>query len=368
MHLGTLATRSGRDNNFNLIRLLAAAAVLVNHSFSLSTGITDDEPLARLFGISLGRLAVVVFFITSGFLVGGSLESRRDPIRFLASRALRIYPALVVVVVLTTFVAGPILSSWTPSSYFSSWDTYRYLLADATAIFGVEYRLPGVFEHTPLRLVVNGSLWTLTFELWMYALLLLAWLATAWRGPRGAFPAVVVGLVAAGTACCWQRAAVVPTSALGLLGWLGSMFFLGVAAHLFRARLPMHWTIALAAVVLLIGSMADDLSTFKAAYPLCLAYLVLFMAYETPAIAWMRRADYSYGLYLYAFVVQQILASAVPGISALTMTLLALPIALSCAVASWHLVEKPSLARLEALASRFAGAARRSWAGLAASR
>ena len=354
MYLGSAAADAGRRNNFNLIRLLAATCVLSSHSFALSTGDPANEPFAQSLSINLGSLAVVVFFITSGYLVGGSLLSRGEPSRFVVSRAARIYPALIVVSALTALVLGPLLSTSTPASYFARSGTYRYLLTNATAIFGTRFYLPGVFDHTPYRGTVNGALWTLKFELWMYAVLLVTWLATASRGHRRMFAAIVLSLVTVGTVHYWQRPELQPaaTNGLGKLGWLTPMFFLGVGAYLLRGRILMHWSIALLAGIILLASVAGGPLVFKAAYPLCLAYLVLFVVYGVPVIDWVLHADYSYGLYIYAFVVQQTLAYCIPGITAVWMTALALPISLACAALSWHLIEKPSLARVDRVAAR----------------
>jgi len=107
MLLSEAAAASGRDNNFNLVRLAAATAVVVSHSFALATGDPAAEPLWSTLGITLGGLAVVAFFMTSGYLVGGSLLSNGQPIRFAVARALRIYPGLWVALLLTVFVLGP---------------------------------------------------------------------------------------------------------------------------------------------------------------------------------------------------------------------------------------------------------------------
>jgi peptidoglycan/LPS O-acetylase OafA/YrhL len=96
----------GRDNNFNLIRFLAASAVLLSHSFPLSNGDPTTEPLRSWLGLSAGEIAVDVFFLTSGFLVAGSLLTRHSVSGFAVARALRIYPAMVVSVLLTVPVVG----------------------------------------------------------------------------------------------------------------------------------------------------------------------------------------------------------------------------------------------------------------------
>lgn len=127
----------GRDNNFNLIRLLAALAVMVSHSFALALGGGSFEPFRSSLGMSPGMIAVDVFFATSGFLVTASLLSRRNPIEFIRARGLRIFPGLLVVLALTVFVLGPVFTSLPLSTYFTEWETYRYLVKCLTLITGV---------------------------------------------------------------------------------------------------------------------------------------------------------------------------------------------------------------------------------------
>ncbi|MGH6832516.1 MAG: acyltransferase family protein [Methyloceanibacter sp.] len=63
----------GRDNNFNLIRFVAASAVLVDHCFALVAPEQAAGALIDFERLEIGRLAVDVFFIISGFLVTRSV-------------------------------------------------------------------------------------------------------------------------------------------------------------------------------------------------------------------------------------------------------------------------------------------------------
>src|SRR5438552_4064356 len=140
-----------RDNNFNLIRFRAASAVLVSHSYALSTGDPKTEPLRAWLGFSAGDIAVDVFFLTSGFLVAGSLFSRRSVFSFALARALRIYPAMLVSVALTVLIVGMWFSSSAATSFITNSDTWRYIWKNATLVFGIAYKLPGAFELAKRR-------------------------------------------------------------------------------------------------------------------------------------------------------------------------------------------------------------------------
>ncbi len=163
-----------RDNNFNLIRFIAASLVLFSHSFALSIGTGDAEPLRQTIGLTWGVIAVDIFFITSGFLITRSYLSKRSLASFILARLLRIYPALIVAMFFCAFVIGLISTSFSTKEYLASFDTYSFFFKNSTLIFGLETRLPGVFSNVPYKGAVNGSLWTLPYEIFMYSLLAIA--------------------------------------------------------------------------------------------------------------------------------------------------------------------------------------------------
>src|ERR1700752_2031253 len=112
--------RGDRHNNFDALRLVAAASVVFSHSFLIAEGTQDHEWLIWLTGNQsiLGLVGVFVFFAISGFLVTQSFEETGDPLRFMAKRALRIFPGLFVATVFSAFVLGPLVSTLDPAAYF----------------------------------------------------------------------------------------------------------------------------------------------------------------------------------------------------------------------------------------------------------
>ena len=122
----------GRDNNFNLIRFIAACMVVYEHCFSLIYASHDKEPLQTLLGFSIGEIAVDVFFFTSGFLIAGSFFRRKSTIAFFWARILRIYPALCVSLVVVTITIG--LTSTTVSiiDFFTNSQTYNFVFRKFT--------------------------------------------------------------------------------------------------------------------------------------------------------------------------------------------------------------------------------------------
>ena len=355
MRLAVLAT--GRDNNFNLIRILAALAVLCSHSFPLSrAGLAD--PLAARLGMTGGSIAVDIFFITSGFLVSSSLLARTGLLRFFLARALRVLPALWVMLLLTVFVLGLSFTTEPTNQYLSASATQVYLLKCSTLLRGVSYHLPGVFAGNPLPLAVNGSLWSLPVEVRMYILLGLLWLPLALlkNSRRTAFALVTVVLAAlAGYLVISTHLHVARESpALRLI----FMFFTGAAYFCLRARVPLRRGLFLTSTTLLLLA-SFNASLFYVTYMLTLAYMVLYLAYVPGGAirGFNRVGDYSYGVYIYAFPVQQSIAAMVPGIGVPAMLGLATAATLPLAVLSWHLVENPALRLKDQLLPGSAGSA-----------
>jgi len=134
-----LSTYTGsRDNNFNLIRFLAALAVLYSHSIILTLGPEAKEPLKSLVGIAIGSIAVDVFFVTSGFLIAASYLARKDIIAFTWARLLRIYPGLIVAIIFCVFVVGLYFTSLPKLDYITHVDTLKYFIKNcrlSSAIF-----------------------------------------------------------------------------------------------------------------------------------------------------------------------------------------------------------------------------------------
>ncbi|MEP7101584.1 MAG: acyltransferase [Burkholderiales bacterium] len=347
---------NGHDNNFNLIRVTAALLVLVSHSFAVVTGSGDAEPLRVSHGVTLGSIAVDMFFIVSGLLVTHSIAKRDSALAFVRARVLRIWPGLLVSLLLTAYALGAIVTSLAPAAYLMSTDVLGYVLRGVLLSLDLAFsHLPGVFAHNPHRDTVNVSLWTLPVEVRMYSELLVFWVATRLVGPqkkRAAFGAVIV----LAFAYCALR---------HLMNWHGSveasnyrlpfMFFTGAAAAVFADRIAVSPALgAIAAAVMLIGALLAG-SAFYFAYSATLGCLVLCAAY-LPGGAIRRYnavGDYSYGLYIYAWPIQQALIFAVPGLWVGWHILWSIVVTLPLAAASWHLIEKPAmgLKRLRARAA-----------------
>ena len=116
------------SNNFDFLRVIAALLVLISHCPELfNYSVFNSDPFSQSIGMSMGRTAVLIFFIISGYLISRSWESKESITDFFIARFLRIYPALIVITILTAFVLGPLLTTLSTSEYFDHHITYKYL-------------------------------------------------------------------------------------------------------------------------------------------------------------------------------------------------------------------------------------------------
>jgi peptidoglycan/LPS O-acetylase OafA/YrhL len=337
----------GRDNNFNLLRFIAATMVIWSHSFPLALGPGDNEPLRSSLGVTLGSIAVDIFFVSSGYLIAASLVSSKNIFRFAWARFLRIYPGLIVATVVTVVFIGLFISTEDTSRYFLDRATWKFLIKNSALLLGIEYSLPGAFTQTPAAYAVNGSLWTLPKELLMYAIFAAIWLVAGVLcqlfacNRKLVFKVIVsVTLAAALLLYVFGLKEFIEDSNIRLL----TVFSFGAFISLFRDRLPAHPGLAvLLAAAILVSSV--DRTFFFFVYTLLFPYLVICCALLP---IWRlnefnRLGDYSYGLYVYAFPVQQIIMTFFKGIQPEPLFGLAFLVTLVLAVISWHVIEKPAL-------------------------
>ncbi len=327
----------GRDNNTKLLRFLAATSVIVFHCYAL-TDTWTDEPLYRLTSdTNLGALGVECFFVLSGFLVTQSWLARPHVPAFFASRALRIYPALFAAVAVSILLAG--LSSAAPwYSFLTDPQTLEFARNNALG-WRTSYDLPGAFKTNPYPGASNGSLWTLAVELRLYVGVAILGAAGA-LARRNAGAAAIIALIALfSVRPQWLP---LPTDNQGVFD-LALLFALGSLAYLWRERIPLSITAMAAGIALFLWNPGGAVRGHLIA-PF-VVYAVLVLAYHPRVHTTLlnRGGDYSYGLYVYAFPVQQAILHNSPGLSSLGLFVAAFPVTLALAAASWHGLERPAL-------------------------
>jgi peptidoglycan/LPS O-acetylase OafA/YrhL len=335
-----------RQNNFDALRFLAAASVIFSHSFLIAEGSQAREWLILLTGNQciLGLTGVFVFFAISGFLVTQSFEQTRNPLYYVAKRALRIFPGLFVATVVSAFVLGPMVTTLPFGAYLSRAEPYEYVLGN-TLLDQSVHELPGVsFVDNPVGLEINGSLWTLRLEFLMYLMVLTLGLLRR-LSARTAFLLLAFGIA------CLHFEMLFPLEKWGWFfrllsgwGWLVGFFAAGMLLYKLRDTRIFDGRIALLALAGVIASV--PLRQFIALFPIFGCYLALWLALtpRLPVIPAARFGDLSYGLYIYGWPAEQAVIWLSGGRAAWWQVfLIALPAAAGLAFLSWHLVERPML-------------------------
>lgn len=333
-----MTATSVRANNFDALRLLAAILVIWGHQFALM-----GRPVPLIWHNEPGALGVVIFFAISGYLVFLSWQSDPHIGRFAMRRALRIWPGLCAAVLLCIALVGLWSTTLQPLEYLRHPATREYV---SNLWLQTRYGLPGVFEHNPLPGSVNGPLWTIPLEVACYVSLAVLGVAgvAKWRGSA---PLAFIFLA---LTLQWRYSPAphkpMPEWSFGLQ--YGMVFALGAS----MATLRSLWETRRWAATVLLGTGLAVLhqwgpQPFAGQTPLLgLAFAVVI--WGTASIPLVNQAgrwgDFSYGLYIYAFPVQQSLVWYFSNQLGFDVALgLSLTISLMLAAASWHILEKPAL-------------------------
>lgn len=333
-------TDSIHGNNLDFIRLFLAVLVIFSHSFPLGTGSEAFEPFNVLTRgqTTGGAIAVNLFFVISGFLITQSFERSRNVFSFLSKRVRRIYPGFIVLALLTALFLF--------HGYVSAFDWLVQTLRLE------EFHHQPIFVSNPFPGTVNGSLWSISYEFWCYiGVALLGITGFLWRGRFlvGVFSlSLLISLLF--RVYPWHPGG-------GILGvvfgyppfWarLLPLYLVGVVFYRFRERIPLNIVGALLAVIALgISAVLPPLWTLT--FPIAGCYLTMWLAFN-PSIhfhKFARYGDFSYGTYLYAFPIQQMIMQAIGHpTKPLLLFAIAAPFTLLAGSISWHLIEKWFLPR-----------------------
>jgi peptidoglycan/LPS O-acetylase OafA/YrhL len=330
------------DNAFDALRLFAALLVIFGHAFRLT-----GEIGPAFAGVNVATTGVKIFFVVSGYLVAQSWLRDPHPGRFLRRRLLRIMPGLAAVVVLTAFVLGPMITNLPAPTYFADQRTWAYL---ANIAFYPADALPGVFAINIAPDEVNGSLWSLAPEMSMYLLLPVAAIVSlTLTGAYRLFALMAFLVTLAALLVVLPAPELRQSLVYGTRVWawfsVAPFFLVGACFSFCDWDRFLNRTVAfgLLAALLVIPTLPIITELLLIA---ALPYIVLAFG-TAPAPfggALTRRGDLSYGLYLYAFPIQQALVATVgtPG-GALGNFAITTILAACCAALSWHFIEKPAL-------------------------
>jgi peptidoglycan/LPS O-acetylase OafA/YrhL len=321
-----------QTGGFDYLRILLSVAVVYVHTWAVTwAGEYQSPEFVRMSA----RLVLPVFFALSGYLVASSLDRTRNLPIFLGMRFLRIFPALVVETVLSALLLGMLLTTLPLGEYLTHPTFFDYF----NNLYGnPRFYLPGVFEANPHKMV-NASLWTVPFELECYIALALIYLVRLFDS-KWLFLAATIAVSAL---FAFQLRNVPEGTGIFMPGRVLVIAFLaGNLVYKFRDALPAGLLIAVVTTLIAGALLQNKYTMIPAAF---------FAAYA--AAAWgstkpwrapiIFNGDYSYGIYLYAFPIQQLVYQIFESKSIAFNFFASMVVVSFWAAFSWHIVEKPSL-------------------------
>ncbi len=351
-----------RYNNLLIVRLFLSLTVVFSHSFALANGPVPGDWLKRHLteywghpGITIGFSAVNMFFVVSGFLVTHSFLRSKSVVDFAKKRAWRIYPPYIIASLMCLLIIGPLALHHWPARPYSEWPKYFLDVAMLRI-----YDIPGIFADHPYKIngngVLNGSMWTIKYEVMCYVFIVLTWsvgmLQRKWPVAL-AFGAIATyyGLQVSGLLEQWHLTPWLPRAGAYLFGeareWprMLTCYLAGMTLYLYRDSLPHKFWAASLAILLLIGAGAVNSWLLLPLHPLLLGYALLCFGFTTVGRQYtskIDRFDLSYGVYLYAFPIQQTIIHFIPAVrgNPLLLFSLAYPTVLTVAYLSMRFIEQ----------------------------
>lgn len=330
----------GRKNNLDIMRFIAALLVIISHSIPIAYGADYADFISNWTdgGLSIGGIAVGVFFVTGGFLILKSAESKGQVKDYAKARAIRILPPVLVYAVLMVFLVGPILTELSLGDYFGQTGTYKYLL---NGILVLQHNLPGVFLNNIYGPVVNGALWTLPIEVLCYALCFFAFKIgiTDKKRFKYTIPLAVVLVLAISYAFRGN------TFILSVVRPM-VLFYIGMVAYVYRGAIKLDWKLCVINLVFFVVAivMKCDYVAMLIFFP----YIIFYLAFGTRKKAdWFGKyGEFSYGMYIWGWPVQQVICNVFGGsMDWYVNAILTIPIVLICGVLNYYVVEKRFMKR-----------------------
>jgi peptidoglycan/LPS O-acetylase OafA/YrhL len=330
-----------RNNNFNFLRLFLAVLVLLSHSPELIDGNRKREILSAIFHtFSCGELAVKGFFLISGYLIIQSWQRNPQLFDYFKKRVLRIYPGFIIATLISAFVVAPLGANL--SDYLAQFKPWKFVLG---MLFLERPVIPPVFVGQPYP-DVNGSMWTIAYEFRCYLLVAVLGMCGIFQRRSLWLAFSVFILVIYMTPGLADRIDF-PGSSL-LMGnfpkFVGFLVFFcaGGCFYLWRDRIHYNTKLALIFLPIVILSLFK-MKVAQLLLPTMGGYILFWFVFAPLPIfqQFAKRADISYGVYLYGWPIQKLLLWYIPSLSPWLLFLLSCAISFPCGWLSWNLVESP---------------------------
>lgn len=324
------------NNNLDLIRILLASLVIVGHSkFLNGAGDFWIDPISHFFDYTYsGAIAVKLFFFISGLVITNSYIIKNSASYFIISRVFRLIPALLFVLLITVFGFGPVLTNLTTFNYISNINTYHYILNNI--LFSTQYDLPGIFQYNLFANAVNGSLWSLRYEIGCYIALLCMFLILGRRNKY--YLNIPIALVIIDTT--------LPNRFI--FNFLGNNpeiyllplpFALGCLYAINKEIIKINSFLILISILFYVIFKNTYLNEILLVFTCC--NILLYVCSNNYVLKLKPKYDISYGIYLWGFLVQQTLYYYFGHIHIGLHCILALIISMMLGLITNLIIEKP---------------------------
>lgn len=322
-------------NHLTAVRWVLAGLVALGHIFLL----TEAYEPVRVHQWTGGYMAVNGFFVLSGLLIAKSLDLRRDLRVYFASRVLRIYPALIVLLLAFLFIFATVFSKPGGLEAIGAAENWLYVLR--VLILGDPAWAPGGVFAGNLEADFNGPLWTIRFEIAAYILAAIGFSVGLLKNRALTLITFLIVQSAYLGLPLLINFELLPGGVLPLLR-LSSAFLMGMCLWQFpEARRP-HWIIVMALIgfFLLVGDKFGGELLANLALTGLILRLGLSDAKYKPLL---KLPDYSYGIYIWHYPAMQAVLFLYPDFGPIPLAIFSIPLFLALSAASWHLIEKPAL-------------------------
>lgn len=324
-----------RANHLTAVRWVLAGLVALGHVFLLTEAY---EPI-RIYKWTGGYMAVNGFFVLSGLLIAKSLDLRGDLKLYFVSRALRIYPALIVLMLAFIFIFATLFSN--PGGVEAIRTGENWLYALRVLVLGDPEGAPGGIFAGNLEQDFNGPLWTIRFEIVAYILAALGFAV----GLLKSRTFTLITFMTVQSAYLGLPLIIdfssLPSGLLPLLR-LSSAFLMGMCLWQFPVARRPHWiliTVMILAFLVWGDGFGGELMATLALTGLILRFGLSKAKYKPL----LKLPDYSYGIYIWHYPAMQAVLYFNPEFGPARLALYSVPLFLGLSAASWHLIEKPAL-------------------------
>ena len=316
------------NNNVTLIRIVLAICIIFFHS-----GGYDIIGFLTKLQISTGDFVVYMFFMISGFFISRSYIRNNNYMKYISSRFLRIFPGLIVCHWFCALIIGPLATSFPIKDYFSDPGFVDFIFKNSYNLFNRNPNLPGVFtQGSRLGSDVNGSLWTIIYEIYYYIVVFFLGYLNLINKKKFVTSLWVIMII------------ISYFSRFNPLFMTFCCFLSGVLSYLYFEKIDFRNNYIFLLVIILCTVSCSSGRNCRLIFPITGAYFTFFLSFKKKILPKLDKiGDLSYGLYIYAFPIQQLLLSKIPNINPYYLFVLSFIPTLILSVISWNYIEKPFL-------------------------